>query len=93
MPEDVGPSSASWRRSVALIVGIWIAWSVSMLGFQELVVARIHPDRPDHVLSWTAEETGVRRFGGRPYLAEPTLGSHIAFDSEYCLSIAVDGHH
>jgi Mannosyltransferase (PIG-V) len=98
MPAD-GPgihrapsTNRPWRRSVAVIVGIWIAWSASMLAFQELVIARLQPDRPDHVLAWTAEETGVRRFGGRPYLAEPTLGTHVAFDSEYYLSIATVGY-
>jgi Mannosyltransferase (PIG-V) len=80
------------RRSLTILVGVWAAWSICLLGFQELVVARLHPDRPDHVLSWTAQETGVRRFGGRPYLAEPLLNSHVAFDSEYYLSIATVGY-
>jgi hypothetical protein len=80
------------RRPLAILVGVWAAWAVCLLGFQELAVARLHPDRPDHVLSWTAQETGVRRFGGRPYLAEPMLNTHVAFDSEYCLSIATAGY-
>lgn len=80
------------RRSLLILVGIWLAWGACLLAFQELVVARLQPDRPDHVLVWTAEETGVRRFGGRPYLAEPTLNTHVAFDSEYYVSIAVVGY-
>ena len=80
------------RRSLLILVGIWLAWAACLLAFQELVVARLQPDRPDHVLVWTAEETGVRRFGGRPYLAEPTLNTHVAFDSEYYVSIAVVGY-
>ena len=86
MPERVP------RRSLVILAGIWVAWAVSLLAFQELAVARIHPDRPDHVLVWTPEETGVRRYGGRPYLAEDTLNAHIAFDSEYYLSIATVGY-
>ena len=86
-----GPTTAS-RRSLLILVGVWVAWGACVLAFQELVVARLQPDRPDHVLVWTAEETGVRRFGGRPYLAEPTLNTHVAFDSEYYISIAVVGY-
>jgi len=85
-------SARPLRRSLLLVVAIWAGWAVALLAFQEIAVARLQPDRPDHVLSWTAQETGVRRFGGRPYLAEPTLGSHVAFDSEYYLSIAVVGY-
>ena len=34
----------------------------------------------------------MRRHGGRPYLSEPVFNTHIAFDSEYYLSIAVVGY-
>ena len=34
----------------------------------------------------------MRRHGGRPYLSEPLFNTHIAFDSEYYLSIAVVGY-
>lgn len=92
MTEATGePASAAWR-SVRLIVAIWAVWAVCLLAFQEIVVARLEPERPDFVLEWTDQETGVRRFGGRPYLAEPVFNTHIAFDSEYYLSIAVVGY-
>lgn len=81
-----------WRRPVLLIVLIWAGWALAMLAYQETVLARVAPERPDQVLSWTAGETGVRRAGGRPYLGEDVLASHIAFDSEYYLSIAVTGY-
>lgn len=80
------------RRPLLILAGMWLAWAVCLIAFQELVVARLAPERPDHALVWTAEETGVRRYGGRPYLAEPTLNTHVAFDSEYYLSIAVVGY-
>ena len=86
------PRTTIDRRSLLILIGIWLAWAACLLAFQELVVARLQPDRPDHVLVWTAQETGVRRFGGRPYLAEPTLNTHVAFDSEYYVSIAVAGY-
>jgi hypothetical protein len=88
---DRDPPSVAWR-SVRLIVAIWAIWATSLLAFQEIVVARLEPERPDSVLSWTAQETGLRRHGGRPYLSEPVFNAHIAFDSEYYLSIAVVGY-
>lgn len=93
VPRPADPSGAHpWRRPVLLIVAIWAGWAIAMLAFQETVLARVAPERPDQVLSWTAGETGVRRAGGRPYLGEDVLASHIAFDSEYYLSIAVAGY-
>ena len=88
---DRDPPSVAWR-SVRLIVAIWAIWATSLLAFQEIVVARLEPERPDFVLSWTDQETGLRRHGGRPYLSEPIFNTHIAFDSEYYLSIAVVGY-
>ena len=88
---DRDQPSVAWR-SVRLIVAVWAIWATSLLAFQEIVVARLEPERPDFVLEWTDQETGVRRYGGRPYLAEPLFNTHIAFDSEYYLSIAVVGY-
>jgi hypothetical protein len=90
-PEDRA-GGQRWRRPVLVIVLIWAGWAIAMLAYQETVLARVAPERPDQVLSWTAGETGVRRAGGRPYLGEDLLASHIAFDSEYYLSIAVTGY-
>jgi hypothetical protein len=88
---DRDPPSVAWR-SVRLIVAIWAIWATCILAFQEIVSARLEPERPDFVLEWTPTETGIRRMGGRPYLAEPDFNTHIAFDSEYYLSIAVVGY-
>ncbi len=88
---DRDPPSATWR-SVRLIVAIWAIWATCILAFQEIVSARLEPERPDFVLEWTPTETGIRRMGGRPYLAEPDFNTHIAFDSEYYLSIAAVGY-
>ena len=88
---DRDPPSVAWR-SARLIVAIWAIWATSLLAFQEIVVARLEPERPDFVLNWTDQETGLRRHGGRPYLSEPLYNTHIAFDSEYYLSIAVVGY-
>ena len=88
---DRDPRDVAWR-SVRLIVAIWAIWSVSLVAYQEVVTARLEPDRPDFVLEWTESETDVDRYEGRPYLAAPEFNTHIAFDSEYYLSIAVVGY-
>ena len=75
-----------------LIVAIWAIWATSLIAFQEIVVARLAPERPDFVLNWTDQETGISPLPGRPKLAEPKFNTHIAFDSEYYLSIAVAGY-
>jgi hypothetical protein len=80
------------RAAVAVLIAVWLAWAGCLLVFQELVQERIRIERPDPVLVWTADETGVRRNENRPYLREPVLNSHVAFDSEYYLSIAVFGY-
>jgi hypothetical protein len=90
--DERGDEPGGAWRSVRLIVAIWAIWAVGLLAYQEIVVARLEPERPDFVLEWTETETGVRRYGGRPYLAEPDFNTHIAFDSEYYLSIATVGY-
>ena len=92
-PEPAGPRlPPRVRRSLLMLVGLWAVWAVSLLVFQEIVVARLEADRPDRVLGWTARHTTVDRFEGRPYLADPTLNTHVSFDSEYYISIAVAGY-
>ena len=56
-------------------------------------MARLQPERPDPVLDWTAEETGrpALRRSALPRRAD-TFATHIAFDSEYYLSIAAVGY-
>lgn len=80
------------RSAIAVLVAVWLAWAGCLLVFQELVQERVRIERPDRVLVWTADETGVRRNENRPYLREAVLNSHVAFDSEYYLSIAVFGY-
>ena len=91
-PVATDSASVSPREAWRLLVAIWAVWAVCVIAFQEVADARLNPERPDAVLSWTADETGVRRTSGRPYLAEPTGNTHVAFDSEYYLSIAVTGY-
>ncbi|HEY6607878.1 MAG TPA: mannosyltransferase family protein [Candidatus Limnocylindria bacterium] len=89
---DDTPGRTRLRRSLLILVLIWAGWAIALLAFQEIVVARVAPARPDAVLEWTASETGLQRANGRPYLGVDTLATHIAFDSEYYLSIAAVGY-
>ena len=71
---------------------LWLAWAVLLCGFQWAVAARIRLARPDDVLSWTAAETTADAHRQQPYLLEPFLNDHVAWDSEFYLSIAVAGY-
>jgi len=84
-----------WRRpspELLRLVGVWAAWLVILCVFQVVVAARLQPDRPDKVLGWTPSETGRAVLPCRRLLADPTLKEHVAFDSEYYLSIALAGY-
>ncbi|GAB4194594.1 MAG: hypothetical protein OHK0022_10770 [Roseiflexaceae bacterium] len=76
-------------RTLALL---WLCWAATMLGYQAFVEARFAPERPDHALFWTPNETRVGSLRDRPYLREPLLNRHAAWDSEYYLSIASAGY-
>lgn len=82
---------------VVRIVVVWAAWLVIVCAFQIAVEARLQPARPDDTLAWTPNETGqaipaATGPGCRPLLADPNMNEHVAFDSEYYISIAVAGY-
>jgi hypothetical protein len=82
---------------VVRIVLVWAAWLAIICTFQIVVQARLAPQRPDDVLAWTPNETGqavplADGIGCRPRLADPNMNEHVAFDSEYYISIAVAGY-
>ena len=91
--EPRSPWVSRAARSAGLtVVLVWLAWSASLLVYQEIVQQRYVIERPDRVLVWTPDETRSRRDPHRPYLNEDVLNSHVSFDSEYYLSIAVLGY-
>ena len=77
---------------VVRIVGLWAAWLAVICAFQIVVQARVAPQRPDNVLAWTPSETSKAVLDCRPRLADPNMNEHVAFDSEYYISIAVAGY-
>ncbi len=80
------------RRSLTLLCSMWLAWAVILIGFQNLVEARMEPKRPDYALEWTPRETGRTSQHDKPYLIEPFMNRHVSWDSEFYLSIAVVGY-
>lgn len=80
------------RRIIQNIVFLWLAWCFIVLGFQALVTARIDLARPDNVLFWTAGATTENANQDQIYLNEPFMNRHVAWDSEYYLSIATVGY-
>jgi hypothetical protein len=68
---------------------IWLGWAVIMIGYQVYVTYRFILQPPDNSLSWTGGYTQPNT----PTLTEPFMNEHVAWDSEYYLSIAVGGYH
>jgi hypothetical protein len=79
-------------RRLRTIVLIWLGWAAVILAYQAFAPARLPLERPDRATSFSADETGPGRLAGRPYLAGGFLNAHVAWDSEYYLSIALHGY-
>ncbi len=78
--------------SLRTIFFIWLAWALILIGYQVYVQARFEPQRPDYALSWTPQETYASYKNEWPYLREPFMNDHVAYDSEYYISIALGGY-
>lgn len=79
-------------RTLRTIVLIWLAWSVILIGYMQLVQMRYEPDRPDFSLSWTGDWTNRNSQRGKPYLLDPFLNTQVSWDSEFYLSVATVGY-
>ncbi|MEM7800430.1 MAG: hypothetical protein AAF633_14640 [Chloroflexota bacterium] len=71
---------------------MWLIWCHIMIGFPAWVEARLDLQRPDFALFWTAGETAATSNDDQPYLLEPFMNRHVAWDSEFYLSIATVGY-
>ena len=92
---NMASGAAIRRRSgphFRTIVLIWLGWAAVLLAYQAFAPARLPLERPDRATSFSAEETGPSRLKGRPYLSGAFLNTHVAWDSEYYLSIALHGY-
>jgi Gpi18-like mannosyltransferase len=68
-----------------------LGWSIILLSFQNWLGMRVDLKGPDDVLDWTAEETYPGFEKSKYYLSDPYMNAHVAWDSEYYLSIAAAG--
>jgi len=71
---------------------IWLAWAVLISAFQFWSSQRVKLTLPDNVLRWTASESNPGVLFNKRYLNDPFLNEHVAWDSEYYLSIAMEGY-
>ncbi|GAB4580683.1 MAG: hypothetical protein Fur0022_34250 [Anaerolineales bacterium] len=71
---------------------IWLGWAVTMLVFPAFVTSRLEIARPDYAQEWTERETLKGSQDGKIFLNEPFLNTHVSWDSEYYLAIAVNGY-
>ncbi len=74
------------------LVMLWLGWALILLAFQGWASMRFNLRGPDTVLDWTAEETDPAHPADKPYLSEPFMNAQVAWDSEYYLSIAMQGY-
>jgi len=70
----------------------WLAWAIFLCAFQSMVVTRIAVRPIDRVLGWTAAETGKGAGELKARLSVPVFAEHVAWDSEFYLSIAMKGY-
>ena len=71
---------------------IWLGWAVLLSAFQFWSIRRVDLDLPDNVIRWSADESNPATLAGKVYLNDPFLNEHVAWDSEYYLSIAMFGY-
>ncbi len=70
----------------------WLVWVCMMLVLVQCLRVRFTLAAPDKVLAWTAAETTPESQARRAYLNGTFLNGHVAWDSEYYLSIAIAGY-
>ncbi len=74
------------------LLALWLGWAIIVIAFQLFVTARFAPARPDDVLMWTATETTAKSQNDQPMLIDPVLNELVSWDSEFYLSIAINGY-
>jgi Predicted integral membrane protein len=80
------------RSSIRTILFLWLAWAIILVGFQQIVTNRLTLKMPDYALSWTPGETTASSNLSRPTLLDPYLNTQVSWDSEFYLSIAINGY-
>lgn len=79
-------------RVIRTIILLWLGWLLILWSYQAIVTARYDLQRPDRVLFWTAPSTEAQSLENRPYLTDPFMNAQVGWDSEFYLSIALQGY-
>lgn len=74
------------------LIIVWLAWAVAVLIIVQIAPMIFPPSGPDTSLPWTEYETGPDHAQYDPYLTNDFMNGHVAWDSEYYLSIATNGY-
>ncbi|HKR89948.1 MAG TPA: mannosyltransferase family protein [Phenylobacterium sp.] len=80
------------RAPLRWIVLLWLGWAAILLGYQALAPGRFEPQRPDRATAWSADETRADSHKSQPYILDRFLNAQVAWDSEYYISIALNGY-
>src|ERR1051326_1350927 len=81
------------KMTMRNIVLLWLAWVLTVIGFQALATARLQPQRPDMLMWLPGDPTDVNFYQqGHPYLLEPFMNNQVWVDSEFYLGIAIGGY-
>jgi hypothetical protein len=80
------------RARLSWLLLLWLGWTAVILGYQAVAPGRFALQRPDLATPWTADETRADSHKGQPYLVEPFLNPQVAWDSEFYISIALNGY-
>jgi hypothetical protein len=78
------------RQPIRWIILLWASWLIILWIYQATVTARYQVLKPDAVLFWTADSTQPQL--QRPYLSQSNLPAQVGWDSEFYLSIALQGY-
>lgn len=87
------------KRIFRNLVLLWLAWVLTVIGFQALTGARFQPQWPDQLI-WFPElgdptdpkEVINYRQVGHPYMNEPFMNNQVSWDSENYIGISIGGY-
>jgi hypothetical protein len=91
-PFGTAASKPPARARLGWLILLWLGWTLIIMGFQAVAPGRFDIAGPDRSTPWTAAETLTDSHKAQPYLLDPFLHAHVAWDSEYYISIALHGY-
>ena len=81
-----------FRKESTKIILLWAFWLIILLSFQFFVTQRLELRRPDYATEWTQYETKKTSQSNKPYLIGDFMNRQLSWDSEFYLSIAMNGY-